>query len=371
MILTLPTVSFVNSSRRHGITAAYVPEFEVFRKNGDQNSLNQGAAASFTYFLSRKLSARVSDAYQSSKDPSVTMQNVFLLLPRSQFRENAAAASLDFEASPVTLFGIGYANTVTTFGQTDPFQARILDTISSGVYFSATRMVARNQRVRGMYALTKIVPINTAKTNDDAVDATRPFERPMHRVNLEYRVGFNPKTIMEFSGGFITLDTGPSYVFRVTGDRRIGEFWLAGGYARSFSFGAGLATGVPLGLGGPGFYDVVFTRLQGQPTQRVGIEIDATASRDAAGRLAGVSKALLGRGRVDYRWTDRTVTFATVETYQQNVNDFVRAPLSRNRFFVGIEFSLASETGRRTNHLNQDGQYVALTDHARQQNKRD
>ena len=69
-MLTLPTIGFENSSRRHGITAAYVPEFEVFRKNGDQNSLNQGAAASFTYFLSRKLSARVSDAYQSSKDPS-------------------------------------------------------------------------------------------------------------------------------------------------------------------------------------------------------------------------------------------------------------------------------------------------------------
>ena len=127
-----------------------------------------------------------------------------------------------------------------------------------------------------MYAFTKIVPINTAKTNDDAVDSTRPFERPMHRVNLEYRVGFNPKTIMEFSGGFITLDTGPSYVFRVTGDRRIGEFWLAGGYARSLSFGRRLGDRSTRGLGGPGFYDVVFTRLRGQPTRQTGIQIDVT-----------------------------------------------------------------------------------------------
>ena len=86
-----------------------------------------------------------------------------------------------------------------------------------------------------------------------------------------------------------------------------------------------------------------------------------------AGSPASAKRCLAVR-RVDYRWTDRTVTFATVETYQQNVNDFVRAPLSRNRFFVGIEFSLASDTQRRTNHLNQDGQYVALTDHARQRN---
>jgi hypothetical protein len=89
------------------------------------------------------------------------------------------------------------------------------------------------------------------------------------------------------------------------------------------------------------------------------------ASKDSAGRLAGSSKSLLGLARLDYRLSDRTVMFTSFQTFQQNSNDYVRTPLSRNRVMFGIEFSLSSEAQRRTNDLNEDEQYIALTDRVR------
>ena len=57
--------------------------------------------------------------------------------------------------------------------------------------------------------------------------------------------------------------------------------------------------------------------------------------------------------------------FASLDSFHQGRNDYVRAPLSRNRFMMGIEISLSSESERRSNRLNEDAQYVALTDHDR------
>jgi hypothetical protein len=73
----------------------------------------------------------------------------------------------------------------------------------------------------------------------------------------------------------------------------------------------------------------------------------------------------VGRARFDYRLTDRSVLFGLAETFQQNRNLYVLAPLARNRFSAGIEISFASDVQRRTSSLNQDDQYVPLTDHPR------
>ena len=91
----------------------------------------------------------------------------------------------------------------------------------------------------------------------------------------------------------------------------------------------------------------------------------ATAARSAASILALANQSLIATGRFDYRLNDRIVWFASFQTFQQNRNEYVRSALSRNRFTVGVEISLSSERDRRTNRLNEDEQYVALTDHTR------
>jgi len=342
-----------------------MPEFETFRKNGDQNSLSHDASLEFFLFPSRRTRFSFTDQYRKSMDPSRVLENVSVLLPRAPFRQNAMRGTFEIEATPLTAFEIGYDSTVTTFGQTDPFQARILDTVAHGVSFTASRMITRRQRVSATYSLFKIAPINKAKPNDDAVDTKRGIEHPVETFRLGYQVALSASTSLSFSGGVSTLETGKNYVFGVMGNRRLGTFWLGAGYSRELSFGAGVPTGLPNGLAAAGYFDQILFRLSGQPTQRVGVQVEMMAAHDASRRAAGPSRALLGKTRVDYRWTDRTVTFASVETYQAPWNDHVKAPLSRNRFIVGLEFSLSDERERRINRLNHDEDYVALTEHAR------
>src|SRR5712691_7259382 len=59
MTLTLPKLAFQNYGRRHELVMTYVPEFEMFRTNTDQNSWGHDAAVNFTYHLSRSLQVSV------------------------------------------------------------------------------------------------------------------------------------------------------------------------------------------------------------------------------------------------------------------------------------------------------------------------
>jgi hypothetical protein len=365
-MLTLPKVAYLNESRRHELAATWVPEFEVYMHNGDQNAMNQQATIGFSYFLSRNMQISVGDAYRASHDPARTLQNVFLLLPRGPYKENAIRASFDIQPNAVTSFGVRFDTNYTKFGQTDPFQARILDSQAMGYTFSGTRMISRNTRLRGTYSIFKMEPINRERVNDDAVDADHPFGRTSHGFNLEYKAGLGPGTIVAASGGVVSLPDGLNYTFQGIIDKRLAVYyWIGASYSRSLSYLAGPTTGFAQGLGANGFYDVVTFRFTGQPTRNTNIILGGTLSRSAARRVIEASESLIGRARFDYRLSDRKVLFASAETYQQNRNAWVQAPLARNRYTVGIEISFSSDAQRRTSTLNEDGRYVPLTDHAR------
>jgi hypothetical protein len=365
--VVLPKIGYQNDSKRHEFFATYVPEFEMFAHNSDQNAMGQEATATFTYFLARNIQISAGDSYRSSHDPARTLDNVMLLLPRSPYHENDIRAGLEFVVNPLTAFGARYDNDRANFGQTDPFQARILDSQSAGYSVFGTRMLSRTQRLRVTYGIFKITPLNPHAKFEDQVDVPYSFTKPIHSGTLEYRLALNPNTILTFSGGAIGLDTGLNYTFRAGIDKRIGNYyWLSGGFARSLSFSSGTTpAGFSPGLGSTGFFDVYTARFKGQPTRKIGVLFDTTISRDAAGKVATGIQSLMARARLDYRVSDREVLFTSIESFEQNNNAYVRAPLSRNRFMVGIEISLSNETDRRLNHANQDAQYVALTDHQR------
>jgi hypothetical protein len=54
----------------------------------------------------------------------------------------------------------------------------------------------------------------------------------------------------------------------------------------------------------------------------------------------GSVKSLIGQIRVTYTMTDRTSWFISAEHYGQNGNSFLETPMSRNRYFAGIEIAL-------------------------------
>jgi hypothetical protein len=365
--LTLPKIAYQNESRRHELVLTWVPEFEFYRENTDQNAMSQEAAIGFSHFLSRNMQIAVGDVYRTSRDPARMLQNVFLLLPRGPYKENAFRASFDIQPNAITSVGVRYDTNYTKFGQTDPFQARILDSTATGYTFSLTRMTSRNSRLRGVYSIFTMKPIERSERNDDAVDTDHLFERTTHAASLQYKFALDRGTIISAAGGVIRLEDGWNYTFQGILDKRLATYyWLGASYSRALTYLSGPATGFAQGLGSNGFYDVIFFRFSGQPSRRTNILLSATLSRSVANRIIESNKAIIGRARFDYRLSDRNVLFASMETYQQNQNLYVQSPLARNRFSVGLEISLSSEAQRRLSNLNEDGRYVPLTEHARQ-----
>jgi len=341
-----------------------MPEFEIFRQNSDLNAWNHAAMADFTYIPSRTTRFVIADEYHGAQDAARVLRNPFLLLPRGAFRQNVVRAGFQLEASPRTAFNVDYDSVITTYGQTDPFQSRILDTISHGFTFTARRLLTRKQRFSASYSVFKLLPINHERVNDDAVDAQREFEHPIHAFKGQYRYSFSASSVLELSGGVAYMDNSTNYLARVGGYRRFGAFWFGGGYGRELAILA-RPTGLPSGLTNTTYYDLASFRMIGQPTRNVAIRMEIAGSVTASKQFTNGGRSFLSRTRVDYRLTDRTVAFATLETYHQPINEFVHAPLQRNRFTVGFEVSLATEAERRLDPRNVDQQYVALTDHER------
>ena len=363
LLLTAPTASFISDSQRRQLAFSYRPEIEIFQTYRDQNSWNHDAMVSYSYSIKRKVNISVGDKYRSSNDPSRTLQNIFLLLPRSRYQENAFRIQLLLAKSQATTFTVRFDNTATKFGNIDPFQVRMLDSIANSISFGATHLLNQKQRVRGTYSLYKVSPIDGAGVADEGVDIDRPGMRiPSHLFTGEYRVNVNSSTVLEFLGGFMNGESGTNYVFRVSGDRRLGNIWVSGSYSRSVSFFAGDTRQVANGLKSNDLFDIVSFRVRGEPFRRIAISGGVMVSQGASDAILDRSKALMGRARIDYRWTDRITAFFNAETYQQNRNSFVNAALSRNRFFAGIQYSFASEEERRINRLNRDAEYVSLTE---------
>jgi hypothetical protein len=53
------------------------------------------------------------------------------------------------------------------------------------------------------------------------------------------------------------------------------------------------------------------------------------------------TKSVVGQFRLDYKLSERLTVFTRVEFYGQNINDFSQLPLSRRRYFGGLEIALS------------------------------
>ena len=181
----------------------------------------------------------------------------------------------------------------------------------------------------------------------------------------------NPKTVLEFTGGAVKTSVGTDETFSAYADRRVGDIWVGGGYMRGLAFfGTGPST-LPSGLAASSFYDVVTFRMRGQPTQKIGIQVNVSSSRNAYGTVINGNDTVMGRSRIDYRLSPHVVAFFNAELYHQNQNAFVATPLSRHRLFIGLDYSFASDAQQRTSRLNRDADNVALTEHGRLRTKPD
>jgi hypothetical protein len=359
----IPKMAFVSDSRRHEFLVTWHPEFEVFKSNSDQNAFNQEAMASFNYYLTRNIQVWFGDEFQTTKDPARTLNNVFVLLPRGDFRGNSFQGAVEFQPTRLTNVSVTYNTAYTKFDGLDPFQLQLMNSWTSGYSASLARLLGRNQRISVRYSLYTVRRINRAEKFDDVVDTRTPLEDPMNSLTVQYRLRPNPSTVLGFSGGGVKSSTASDYTFSGSLHRRFGNFWAGGTYMRGLGLQARAENGFVQGPNNGDFYDLILFRLRGQTSRNTALLAEMTASRAALNGLVQSRKALVGRLRFDYRVSDRKVLFATWESFNQSLNAYVQSPLSRNRFMMGIEISLASDTDRRSSHLNEDARYVDLTDH--------
>jgi hypothetical protein len=361
MLINGPTMSFISDSRRRELSFGYKPEFEIFRHNGDQNSWNHDGNVSFSYWLGRRTNIVVRDAYRSSKDPSRTLQNIFLLLPRSRYQENAFRTQFSFDATALTNIAFRYDNTMVKFGDVDPFQVRMLDSWTNSGSFILTRMLGQRQRLRGTYSITRVTPIQKEGIADTGVDSDTG--QPLaHFMTAEYRVALTPSFVFELTGGLSRTEAGFQHVFRVNADRRLGPIWIGGGYSRAAALMSGNTRTFANGLRSEDMFEVATITVRGEPFRRVSIQTGITGSRSVSGLITQGNKSAMGRARINYRLNDHMTTFVAVETYQQNSNAYVNAPLSRNRFVTGITYSFASEQQMRVDRIIRDAETVSLNE---------
>jgi hypothetical protein len=101
-------------------------------------------------------------------------------------------------------------------------------------------------------------------------------------------------------------------------------------------------------------------RVRGRLSENVRILFNVMASRDESDIAVQRSQSLMGRLRLSRQLTEHTAVFANIETYRQNKNDFVNAPLVRNRIFFGLEYSFDPDKNRAVTDFDKEPEYVGL-----------
>jgi hypothetical protein len=170
----------------------------------------------------------------------------------------------------------------------------------------------------------------------------------VHNVNLGYTYTVNPGVIIRlFAGG--TKAIQPAFTGVAAVDKKFGNVWVSAGFQRYLAFfgqvapvGTPVGT-VPLGAGvAPNsIYEVVALRAWGKLTRRVGIEGAAQRALNGVTVDNQGIKSVVLQLRVDYKLNDRVTAFARTDFYGQNINEFTAFPISRRRYFAGLEFTLS------------------------------
>jgi hypothetical protein len=85
----------------------------------------------------------------------------------------------------------------------------------------------------------------------------------------------------------------------------------------------------------------VALRAWGKITKRFGVEGDVQRALNGVTADNRGIKSVILQLRLDYKINNRVTVFTRTEFYGQNVSEFENFPVSRRRYFAGLEFTLA------------------------------
>jgi hypothetical protein len=335
-LLTLPTLSWTRNTHRTDLSIDYQPEFELFSQHQDLNAWNHSATLRFTHRINSRLTLEAGDSFLSTMDPTRGLVDTLILLPRGRFRQNIFYTGLGYRLDGRTTLSFRFDNTTATMALPKALAGR-LDQMSSAGTVTLDRTINRHHTLSGSYSYLLVHPLNAGNSGNSI---------GVHNFSSSYIYTVNPGLIFRFSGGVIR---GQQSSFTGGGEveKRFRGLWVAAGFQRYLSFFGGLApTGagaIPFanGLEPSNIYQVASLRAWGKLTKRLGLEGSALRALNGVSPQDRAIKSAVGHVRLDYKLSERITLFTRLEFYGQNTNEFSQLPLSRRRYFGGLEIALS------------------------------
>ena len=271
-------------------------------------------------------------------DPTGRLVNSLLLLPRGRYQENAFYTRVAYRLDHRTVLSARFDNALTTMALPGELSGR-LDRVGFAGTATVDRTIGNRHAVSGSYTYLYVHGLQPGPAAGN---------RGVQNVSVGYIYTANPGLTVRLSGG-VTRAVQSSFTGAAAVDKKIGGVWLSAGYQRYLALFGGLAPNgspaAPLpfaaGLAANSVYQVASLRAWGNLTNRVGLQ--GTLQR----ALNGVTpenrgiKSVIGQFRVDYKLSDKLTVFARTDFYSQNLSEFSTFPMSRRRYFGGLEIALS------------------------------
>jgi hypothetical protein len=337
-LLTSPTFSWITNTHRTMVSVDYQAEFEMFSKDENLDAWNHAANLHVHHQITARLSLDAADSFLSTMDPTRRLVNSLLLLPRGRYQENGFYARLGYRLDHRTVLSVRFDNAVTTMALPAELAGR-LDRVGFAGTVTVDRTITRHHALSGSYAYLYVHPLQVGPS---AIDSG------VHNVNLGYIYTVNPGLTVRASGG-VTRALQSSFTGAAAVDKKVGGVWLSAGYQRYLAFFGGLGpVGAPVGpipfaagLAPNSVYQVASLRAWGQVTNRFGLEGNVQRALNGVTPDNRGIKSVILQLRLDYKLSDRLTLFTRTEFYGQNVSEFSTFPLSRRRYFGGLEIALS------------------------------
>ena len=334
-ILTAPKFTWSDSTHRTDFFIDYQPEFELFARDPGLDAWNHSATLRYGYRINSRWSVDAGNLFLSTMDASRQLANSLLLVPRGRFLQDATYAQLNYRVNQQTKINFRLDNAFTNTDLPGALRGR-LDGNTTAFTVTLDRIITSRHKLSGSYSILHSHPthpeISGSPTN-------------VQLVNLGYTYDIMPGLVLRLAAGAVKGNE-TSFIGAAAVEKRLGGIWIAGGYQRYLSFFGGLA---PLSIAPPGtvpfangvtpstVYQVGSVRAWGQLSKRVGLSASFQKAMGGGDALYGALSSDVAQARLTYKLSERVSTFLVAEHYGQNPNPFLDIPISRNRYFGGVE----------------------------------
>lgn len=333
-ILTAPKFAWAASTHRADFFIDYQPEFELFARDPGLDAWNHSSTLRYGYRVNSRWSIDAGNLFLSTMDASSQLANSLLLLPLGRFLQNASYAGLNYRVNHQTKVSFRLDNAFTNTDLPGALAGR-LDGNTTAFTATVDRITSRH-KLSGSYSILHSHPLNQKISGSPT---------NVQLVNLGYTYDITPGLTLRVAAGAVK-GTQSSFIGAAAVEKRLGGMWIAGGYQRYLSFFGGLAPLSDAPPGAVGFadgltpstvYQVASVRAWGQLSKRLGMAASFQKALGGGDALYGALSSDVAQARLTYKLSERVSTFLVAEHYGQSPNPFLDIPMSRNRYFGGLE----------------------------------